>query len=255
MTGHSPDAFAAIAKFEQVDASAAAYARADLLAAEGHLKEAEQLLTTTLPDDVSHARTDNAMVKRTMLAELRLRRGDRAGARAMAASVTGDPGRVLPALLVAVDAGDDKRALDVVRKLATDPTPTPRAIAKLVEAEALRVRGKPDQAMSKIKEALHAFNQPIAHFELARAALDAKRYDEAVSELGVCVTRRGEAALTVDDVPTVHLVPLYTYYQAKAQERLGSPAAKDSYRAFLGMLHEPDATDPIVADARSHAKN
>jgi tetratricopeptide (TPR) repeat protein len=255
MTGHTEDAFAALAKFEQLAPPAGAAARADLLAALGHLREAEQLLTTALADDVSHERVDNAMIKRTTLAELRLRRGDLAGARTMAASITGGTRSMLRALLVAVDAGDDKRALEVAHRFAADPTSTPRWIAKLVEAEALRVRGKPEPAMIELKDALHAINMPIAHFLLARAALDAKRYEEASSELQICIARRGETALAIDDVTAMREVPLYTYYLAKAQDSLGSGNAKATYRAFLAMLHDPDATDSIIADARQRAKD
>jgi len=36
------------------------------------------------------------------------------------------------------------------------------------------------------------------------------------------------------------------------QEGLGSPDAPKSYAAFLAMLHDPDADDPLVVDARKH---
>jgi hypothetical protein len=46
---------------------------------------------------------------------------------------------------------------------------------------------------------------------------------------------------------------MFAYYLARAQQGLGSPDATKSYQAFLAMLHEPDADNPPVADARRQA--
>jgi hypothetical protein len=76
----------------------------------------------------------------------------------------------------------------------------------------------------------------------------------AFDELQICIAGRGLTALPPDEVLAMRTVPLYTYYLAKAQDGLGIRAAKDSYRAFLAMLHDPDTADPIIVDARRHAE-
>ena len=254
LLGRRGDAVAAYAKYAELEPSAAAFAQADFAMAEGRLAEADRLLGKGLADDVAAKDGDSAETKRAMLAELRLRHGDNAGARAMAALVVTEPPRVLQAALVEVDAGDDKRALDIAARFGADPAPSRRAIAKLIEGESLRVHGKPGQAMIAFQDSIHLVDVPLAHFLLARAALDAKRFDDAYSELRTCLTRRGEAAVDVNDVPSYRYIPPFTYYLAKAQDGLGSPAAKATYQAFLAMMHDPDPADPLVADAHKHVQ-
>jgi hypothetical protein len=107
--------------------------------------------------------------------------------------------------------------------------------------------------MVAIQDSLRLGDAPLGHYLLARAALDAQLYAEAYSELQACIGRRGEASFDIDDVPTIRYVPAFTYYLAKAQEGLGSADAKKSYAAFLGMMHDPDPADPLVADAHKRA--
>jgi hypothetical protein len=127
-------------------------------------------------------------------------------------------------------------------------------MAKLIEGESLRVHGKPVDAIIRLQEALALVDSPTGHFLLGRAELDAKRYAEAYSELKRCIARSGQTANGVDDNTGLRYVPPYTYYLAKAQEGLGSPDAAKSYAAFLAMLHDPDASEPLVADARKHVQ-
>ena len=105
-------------------------------------------------------------------------------------------------------------------------------------------------AQIAIQEAIAVADTPIAHFLLARAALDDAQFASAYAELKQCIARRGEAANGIDDVTAYRYVPLFTYYLAKAQEGLGSAESATTYRAFLEMMHEPDQSDPYVADAR-----
>ena len=253
MLGHRDDALASLAAYAKLEPSAATAASADLAIAEGRLGDAEQLLTKGIADDVANKDGDHVEVKRAMLAELLLRRGDKTAARAMAALVVNAPPRVLEAALVELAAGEDKRPLATAARLADDPAPSRRAVAKLIQGESQRIHGKPELAMVAFQESIRIVDIPLAHFLLARAALDAKRFDDAYSELRTCIARRGEAVLGVDDVATYRTVTLFTYYLAKAQDGLGSTAAKDTYRAFLGMLHDADAADALIADARKHA--
>jgi len=252
--GRRTDTLAAYDLLDKVDASGAATARADLALAEGRLGDAAAILDKGLAADIAAQSEDAAEVKLAMLAELKLRRGDKAGARAAAAKVTKEPLRVLQASLVQLAVGDTKPALATAASMATEVAPSRRAMGKLIEGESFRIAGKPAQAMIAIQDALHIQDSLVGHFLLARAALDAKKYAEAYSELRTCIAKRGQMAATPDDVPTYRYVPPFTYYLAQAQDGLGNADAKASYQAFLAMMHDPDPADPLVADARKHVQ-
>ena len=114
----------------------------------------------------------------------------------------------------------------------------------------------------KAREAVALFleSQKIAdtwlgRFDLGRAYLEADAYAEADSELEICLKRRGEAtALFLDESPTYYLFPAVYYYLGRAQEGLKSPAAYESYKAFLALKQNADS-DPLVADARGRSAN
>jgi tetratricopeptide (TPR) repeat protein len=253
LTGQRDDAIEVYTKLDRTYPSLARTAFADLAFAEGRLGDAASILERGIADDVANKRTDQAEIKNAMLAELWLQRGDKARARKFAALVVKHPARLFQAALVDAGAGDDKRALAIAAQLADDITPSQRAFAKLIEAEVFRVHGKPQQAIGAIQDGLHLDDTPFGHFLLARALLDAKQYREAYSELSACIARRGEASLGVDTIPRYRYVPMFTYYLARAEQGLGSADATKSYRAFLAMLHEPDADNPLVTDARLRA--
>ena len=59
--------------------------------------------------------------------------------------------------------------------------------------------------------------------------MQANTFPEAVSELGACEKRRGEAtALFFDDKPTVHYLGTLPYWIGRAQE--GDPMVQDARR-------------------------
>jgi hypothetical protein len=249
-----PDAIAALDKFAKLDPALALPARADLALAEGRLRDAAALLDRGIADDVAQHNDDALEIKREMLAELKLRRGDKAGARTAAAQVTKQPLRRLQAALVSVAAGDDVRARAVAADFAKELAPSRRAMAKLIEAELLRIHGKPAEAVVALQDALRLTDSPLGHYLLARAALDAKAYPEAYSEPKTCLSRAPEAAFDIEDIPTYRNVPPFTYYLAKAQEALGSKDAKATYQAFVAIVKDADADDPLAADAKAHAQ-
>jgi len=252
-TGHRAEAVASFEQLRKADPSLAATALADFAIAEARLAEAEQLLRAGIADDHKANRTDAEEIKQAMLAELLARRGDKAGARAAAALVTRNVLRLLSAAVVQLATGDDKRAAATAKKFAGDVSATKRAVAQFITGEGLRVHGKPQQAMLAIQEGLKLSDLPIGHFLLARAALDAKRFPEAYSELQLCVAKQAQLAMGSDDVPTYRNVPLVTYYLARAREGIGNADATAMYAAYLAMLHDPDPKDPFVIDARRHA--
>ena len=252
MLGQREAALQQVAELAKQDASTAAAVEADHAMGEGRLRAAQAMLEKGIKTDLADKNNDGVELKLAMLAELKARRGDKAGAREAAARVTANPQRIAQAAMVQLAVGDTAGAKASAAKLATHVAPSRRALAKQVEGELLLQRGKPQEAMVVFQEAIKLADTPMAHFRLARASLDAKHYAEAYTELRKCIERRGEVANASDDVTGLRYIPLFFYYLAKAQEGLGSSEAAASYRQFLGLLHEPDPDDPYVVDARKH---
>jgi Tfp pilus assembly protein PilF len=252
LIGHRSDAAAAYADYAKADPVGGATALADFAMAEGRLHEAEQILTKAIAKERGKDLDDTIEIQEEMLAEIRLQRSDKAGARASAAHVSRTLERRFLAALVEVAAGNSPRALAVAKALSDDVAPKHRAYGKLVEAEALRVAGKPQQAMVAAQAAATLVNLPLAHFITARAALDAKLYPEALGEIETCLARKGFAVVSGDDVPLVRFLPQFLYLRARAQDGLGSSEAAAGYQAVLAMLHDPDPDDAMAADARKH---
>jgi serine/threonine protein kinase/tetratricopeptide (TPR) repeat protein len=246
---HRDAAFDAIAAFEKDDASSAAASRADIALAEARLGDARELLEQGIADDLAHGHAENAEAKQAMLAEVLLRRGDKAGAAAMAAKVAHQPAAMFDAALVLVAAGAEQKALLSAARLGDDAAASHRAMAKLIAGEVARAHGKPNQAIVAAEEALKLADNAIAHFLLARAYLDARRFAEAYAELETCVSRRGELTYSMNDVMTYRRIPMVRYFLAKAKAGLRAADTKSAYQAFLAMMRDPDPTDPYVADA------
>ena len=84
---------------------------------------------------------------------------------------------------------------------------------------------------------------------LGRAYFEAGVYPDADRELEACAKRRGEAtALFLDEGPTVRYAPPAVYWLGRAREALKSPAAAESYKAFVAI--KDGGEDPLLADAR-----
>jgi len=72
---------------------------------------------------------------------------------------------------------------------------------------------------------------------------------QAADEMEIALRRRGEATdLFIESFPTYRFFPAAEYWEGRAREALRSPAASESYRAFLAMKRTDE--DPLVADAR-----
>ena len=91
----------------------------------------------------------------------------------------------------------------------------------------------------------------LVSFDLGVAYVQANTFPEAVSELGACEKRRGEAtALFFDDKPTVRYLATLPYWIGRAQEGLEMrAAAKAHYESFIALRKDATA-DPLVEDAR-----
>ncbi len=255
LLGHRDLARQIYEKVAAVEPTMSAYGLIDLAFAEGRLDDAARAASDyALATAAEHEQT-NASAGFAVLAEVRLRRADREGARAAAERVISkadDPRLLYLAGSVCVAAGCETRALALAGRLEQSLSVDERVYGSLLRAEALRLGGRPRDAVTAYEQAAHVQDTWFGRYGLARAYLDLHAYPEAYGELQKCLTRRGEAANFF--LPSAHLVPPVTYYLARAREGIGSADASATYEAFLAM--EPEAQhDPLADDARRRARS
>jgi eukaryotic-like serine/threonine-protein kinase len=161
---------------------------------------------------------------------------------------------VYPAARVYIDAGKEQKALELAKTLSTSLEPDPQAYAELIRAEVEIKRGNPREAIKILGNAKKIADTWMGRFLLGRAYLDVQAYPEADRELEAAFKRRGEAtALFLDEGPTYRLFPPVEYWLGRAREAIKSPAADESYKAFLATRGNA-GEDPLVADARRRLK-
>ena len=238
-------------------ASLASIALADLALWQGRSDEAVAALTRGIEADLVQKTNTAAAVKMAALAAADLAAGRTAPALAAAdrAVATGKGDAVLfPAARVYLEAGRESRALAIADQLAASLERDSQAYARLIRGEVKLRQGKPREAIKDFEEAKGISDTWMGRFDLGRAYLEAGAFTEADTELEACVKRRGEAtALFLDDVPTYRVFPPALYYLGRAQEGLKSPAAAESYKAFLAVK-EKGGGGPLVEDARRRLK-
>jgi tetratricopeptide (TPR) repeat protein len=123
--------------------------------------------------------------------------------------------------------------------------------AKLIKGELQKKNGRIQEAITQFQEAQSILDTWIGRCVLGKAFLEIKAYPDAHSLLDSCLTHNGEAAsVFFDDTPTYHVVAAMYYYIGRAQEGLGSLAAKESYQKFLAIKAKTDWDDPLVKEAR-----
>jgi tetratricopeptide (TPR) repeat protein len=249
--GHRGGALAAYANLEKRAPSQAASGRADLAIYEGRLVDAVDILMRGIEADVAAKDDEASTSKWATLAEVRLRQGDKPGALAAAANAIGFDGTTTPyrAAEVYLDAGESEKAAKLAARFAARDATDPRMYAKLLEAHALRTRGKARDALAKLKEAQALSDSWLGHFALGRAYLDLSDFPAAEKEFEACLARKGETAWLFGDTPTLREIPEATYFLARAREGLGRAGANDLYLEVLRGA-PPDERDTLLEDAR-----
>jgi tetratricopeptide (TPR) repeat protein/predicted Ser/Thr protein kinase len=255
LRGRLPEARDAYTKLAALQAWAGAAFQADQAAAEGRLGDAVELLQRGISIEGSAHHDETLEVMQTLLAEVLLRKGDRTGALAVATKVTREPDHLFVAARVQLAAGGDRAALATAARLADDAAGESHAYAKLVRADAERLRGHADQAEILIREAVHLEDLPLAHIMLAQTFLDLKRYGDAKAELDSCWARRGELADAESDLPGLRYVPQILYFRALAEEGLSDHAASTKdLEAFVAWQPKGDG-DALLTDARARLRH
>jgi tetratricopeptide (TPR) repeat protein/tRNA A-37 threonylcarbamoyl transferase component Bud32 len=233
-------------------ASDAALGLADLALHQGKPTDAVPLLEKGIDADVAASDPGSAAVKLVALAEARLAQGQAPAALAAAdraVALAKGENVQYPAARVYLEAGKDARALEIARALSQRLEPDPQAYAELLKAEASLRQNKPRDAIRVLEGATKLADTWMGRYLLGRAYFEAGVYPDADRELEACAKRRGEAtALFLDEGPTVRYAPPAVYWLGRAREALKSPAAAESYKAFVAI--KDGGEDPLLADAR-----
>ncbi|HET8725764.1 MAG TPA: tetratricopeptide repeat protein [Anaeromyxobacteraceae bacterium] len=257
-SGKRDDAIATwnrLASFGGDSASLAAEGLADLAILEGRLSDARALLEKGIEDDARAGRDEPLGRKSAMLGGLHLATGQPARAAAVAerGRGPGSPDYVLFQIgLVQAGAGEERKARAIAEELGGRLGADSRMYGKVLES-ALATRKKNHvEGVARAGEALKLVDAWLARLALGRAYLEAGAFAQAQQELEAAVHRRGEATdAFLQIAPTYRLLGTAQYTLARAQEGLKSPAAVESYKAFLAMKRGSD--DPLVADAKKRA--
>jgi serine/threonine protein kinase len=240
-------------EFGRVDEEYADEARADLLAYEGRLDDARALLEKWIATAVAHHDLGEARTEYLALAELLLRQGDKAGARAAALAAWKGSGaedalaheyEIARAL---VEAGEESHAEAQVAAWRTSVSADARMYGRLLEGDIARARGRWGEALAAYSDAQRAVDTWIVHLHLGEAYEANGDWAAAERELGVAWARRGEGALF--EMPSLRFLPPVLLGLARAREKHGSPAWREADELLARIA--PDAQhDPITREAR-----
>ncbi len=226
---------------------------ADMALAAGKPAEAVSLLEKGAADDLAAKDSEAAAAKLVALAEAQLALGKQKDAIASAekaVSLAKGENILFPAAGIFLATGKPQRALAFAADLGKTLENDPRVYGRLIEAEAHLRAGKRAEAIRTIEAAKAIADTWMGRFLDGRAYVEAGAYAEAEAELEKCMKRRGEAtAVFLDEVPSWRLYGPVLYWRGRAQEGLKSPAAAESYKAFIALRPGADG-DPLVADAR-----
>jgi tetratricopeptide (TPR) repeat protein len=257
-SGRRDEALATWDRLAAVDADGASDAfegLADVALYESRLAEARALLEKGIEADTREKRDEELARKLLMLAALQTTAGQGAKAVALAerARKLTDTDHVqFQAGMVLLGAGDEKKvraiADDLEKRLGADP----RMYSLLLQGGLASRKKSHAEAVARFKAAAQLVDAWPARYGLGRAYFEAGAYAQALEEFEKVVARRGEATdIFLDIVPTYRVQSLAQYYLARTQEALKSPAAVESFKAFLAPKRGSD--DPLVADAKRRA--
>jgi len=248
------EAYEALASLGPAGATLSAQGLADLALFEGRISDAVAILERRIALD-ANANPTAAATELVTLASAELMLGHKEAALNAvdrAAALSKSDSIAFLAAGVYLRAGNDRKARTLQVDLAGRRTREPQAYARILEGETQLKHGDARAAVNALREAQQLLDTWIGRFTLGRAYLDLGAFPEAHEEFELCLKRRGEAtALFVDEVPSYRFFPPVQYYLGRAQEGLKSPAATDSYRAFLAIKQNPQAkVDPLIEDVR-----
>jgi tetratricopeptide (TPR) repeat protein len=255
LAGKREDAVATWERMQALDASgasAAAEGLADLAVYEGRLGDARGLLEKAIQADLASGDADSAARKLTSLANVHVLGGQPKKAVAAAEQALQKSKQdyvIFAAARALADAGDARRPLALADELDRQAAAESRMYAAMIRGAVALKRGAPAEGAVQFRAAVKLVDSWLARLALARAAVEAGTWPEALDELDRLEKRRGEATdVYLDIAPTIRFLPAVSYFLGRAREGLSDPKAADAYRAFLSVKQGNE--DPMVADAR-----
>jgi tetratricopeptide (TPR) repeat protein len=227
----------------------------DLASYEGRFTDAVRILEEGAAADLAAKNPDRAAAKFVAQAFAHLQRGQKTAAIATAEKALSTSKAVKIRFLAArifVDAGQQAKAQPVIEEFAAVQA-EPQAYARIIEALIAMSGSDSRAAIRLLSEANALVNTWIGHYDLGRAYLAAGQYQQAESEFGLCLERRGEAlSLFLDEEPTFGYFPLVHYQLGRTREAIGGDYAK-SYRTYL-TIREKAGEDPLLTDIRAKVR-
>jgi tetratricopeptide (TPR) repeat protein len=142
-----------------------------------------------------------------------------------------------------------KLAADLEKVLQRHTT----AYAGIIRGEIALREGRLAEGIETLRAAEQRHDSWFVRFVLGRAYVEAGHFAEALTELELCLKRRGETTdVFFYDIPTIRYQPPLYYWLGRAQEALGASAqAHKSYEQFLALRNTADPPDPLAQDART----
>jgi len=254
---HNTEAAEAYKKLEALSpfgASLASEGFADLAVYEGRLEDAIVIVEKGIAMDLKNNQTDYAADKLLILADVLMQINQKAKAmecadKALTASKNEDV--MFAAARIYLQAGAKNKAKAIAGELGKKVQPINQAYARTLDGEMSLRKGDAPGAIRLFREAQSLVDTWLGRFFLGCASLEAGAFTEAYTEFDLCLKRRGEAtSVFMNDLPSYRYFPQVYYYLGRVQERLKSPAARESYEIFL-KIKEKSMGDPLVEDART----
>ena len=245
-----------LAKIGAFGASFAASGLGDIAIYQGRFSDAIRILEQGAAEDLRSKNPDRAAAKFGAVAFTHLLRGQNSAAIAAAHEALASSKEVKTRFLAArafAEAGELAESQVLMAGLASEPSPEPRAYAKILEAQIALKGQESGRAIQLVSEANGLLDTWIGHFDLGRTYLEAGLFTQADSEFDRCIKRRGETlSLFLDEEPTFGHFPSVYYYQGRAREGLNSNVFAASYRTYLSIRGD-SGEDPFVQQIRLRA--
>jgi len=233
--------------------SLAELGQADTSLFAGSPEEAASILTRQADEQAPENNPTTEARKLVMLARAYVELADNeraADATARAVEMSKQFGVLVAAARIHVAAGNEDAANAIASELEQRLQTDARAYAGVIRGELLLEAGDHHGAITAFQSAQEIADTWLGRFDLGRAYLAAGAPIEAHSELEECFNRRGEAtALFLDELPTYHVLPAVHYYLGLALEGMGSAAADDAFRQYVGIRGQA-TNDSLLADAQ-----
>lgn len=257
-SGRRDDAMATWTKLGTLGGDAASLAvegLADAAVLEGRLAEARTLLERGIDDDAQANREEALGRKLALLGAIHAATGQNAKALQVAErgrKATKADDVLFQVGLVFLSAGEERKAKAIADELEKRLGVDARMYGMVLNGAIATRRKAHVEAVAKAKAAVQLVDAWPARYALGRAYLEAGAYPQAQQELEAVVARRGEATdVFLQIAPTYRYFGQAQYQLARAQEAQRSPAAVETFKAFLAAKRGTD--DPLVADAKKRA--